>query len=427
MDKYTLRRYFLFLVAIFINAFGIVFITKALLGTSPITSINYVLSMFTPYTMGEWTIISNVLFVAIELLFMTKADLKADMRIYLLQIPITFCFGWSIDISMNMLSWLNPSNYVAQLCSLAVGCVILAIGIALEVKANVALVAGEYFVRVISKRLRKEFGFVKLGFDVTLVVLACILSVIFMSGIYGVREGTVIAALIVGPIVHFISPYYKCLDNWIGDGKKQSEPEAVANSNHTIITIAREYGSGGHLLGEMVAKELGIPFYDKELIELAAKKSGLSEKYVSQNEQSMSQLWLKNIILHNHESSLGFSLSSRDALFVAQCHVVRELASKGSCVIIGRCADSVLDDYSKVIKVFCYSTVEDECLRCTSEYGVEPDKAETEVKRINRARATHYEYYTGKKWGDPHNYDLMINTGSMSMSTACKLITSLAR
>lgn len=213
MGKFTVRRYLMFVVSIFVNAFGIAFITKALLGTSPITSVTYVASMFTPLTMGQWTIIVNLLFVALELLFMSRKDLNSDLRMYLLQIPISLCFGTFIDVSMNALSWLDPVAYMSRIGVLLIGCVILSVGIAFEVKADIAMMSGEYFVKAISRRLRKDFGYVKLGFDITLVVLACLLSIVFLSGIQGVREGTVVAALLVGPIVHFISPWYKCFDN----------------------------------------------------------------------------------------------------------------------------------------------------------------------------------------------------------------------
>lgn len=99
------RRYILFAVSLFVNAMGIAFITKALLGTSPITSVTYVLSMFTPLTIGQWTIVLNLLFVLFELPFMTRKELKDDLRMFLLQIPISLCFGTFIDLSMNMLYW----------------------------------------------------------------------------------------------------------------------------------------------------------------------------------------------------------------------------------------------------------------------------------------------------------------------------------
>lgn len=418
------RRYILFAVSLFVNAMGIAFITKALLGTSPITSVTYVLSMFTPLTIGQWTIVLNLLFVLFELPFMTRKELKDDLRMFLLQIPISLCFGTFIDLSMNMLYWLEPVKYIGQIIYLLVGCVILAAGITLEVKANVAMMAGEYFVRVISQRFHGEFGYVKLCFDITLVCIACLFSICFMSGIYGVREGTVAAALLVGPIVHFISPYYRCFDKWIND-VKDKDAIALRNIQHVIITIAREYGSGGHLLGEMLSKELGIKLYDKEFIHLVAEKSGINEQYIKKNEQSIPSFWLKCILGKNSEQSLERSLSSDDVLFVAESKIIQELAEKGPCIIVGRCADFVLRDYPNLIKVFCYSDLKSACVRCVQEYGVSEEKAESEIKRINHNRIAHYEYYTGEKWGEPHHYNLMINTGSIDLSVACNLIKSI--
>lgn len=418
------RRYILFAVSLFVNAMGIAFITKALLGTSPITSVTYVLSMFTPLTIGQWTIVLNLLFVLFELPFMTRKELKDDLRMFLLQIPISLCFGTFIDLSMNMLYWLEPVKYIDQIIYLLVGCVILAAGITLEVKANVAMMAGEYFVRVISQRFHGEFGYVKLCFDITLVCIACLFSICFMSGIYGVREGTVAAALLVGPIVHFISPYYRCFDKWIND-VKDKDAIVLRNIQHVIITIAREYGSGGHLLGEMLSKELGIKLYDKEFIHLVAEKSGINEQYIKKNEQSIPSFWLKCILGKNSEQSLERSLSSDDVLFVAESKIIQELAEKGPCIIVGRCADFVLRDYPNLIKVFCYSDLRSACVRCVQEYGVSEEKAESEIKRINHNRIAHYEYYTGEKWGEPHHYNLMINTGSIDLSVACNLIKSI--
>ena len=418
------RRYILFAVSLFVNAMGIAFITKALLGTSPITSVTYVLSMFTPLTIGQWTIVLNLLFVLFELPFMTRKELKDDLRMFLLQIPISLCFGTFIDLSMNTLYWLEPVKYIDQIIYLLVGCVILAAGITLEVKANVAMMAGEYFVRVISQRFHGEFGYVKLCFDITLVCIACLFSICFMSGIYGVREGTVAAALLVGPIVHFISPYYRCFDKWIND-VKDKDAIALRNIQHVIITIAREYGSRGHLLGEMLSKELGIKLYDKEFIHLVAEKSGINEQYIKKNEQSIPSFWRNGILGKNSEQSLERSLSSDDVLFVAESKIIQELAEKGPCIIVGRCADFVLRDYPNLIKVFCYSDLKSACVRCVQEYGVSEEKAESEIKRINHNRIAHYEYYTGEKWGEPHHYNLMINTGSIDLSVACNLIKSI--
>lgn len=425
MNKYMLRRYVLFVVAIFVNAFGISFITKAMLGTSPITSITYVLSMFTSLTMGQWTIIVNILFVLLELPLMRRSDLRSDLRIYLLQIPISLCFGTFIDWSMNMLEWLEPVAYASRVASLLAGCVILALGIALEVKADAAMLSGEFFVRVISRRLRKEFGFVKLGFDVSLTALACIVSLVFMSGIYGVREGTVVAALIVGPIVHFLSPYYKVFDRWIGTGGEAAAPRPVPDSGYAVITIAREYGSGGHMLGEMLAQRLGIPLYDKEFIAMAAKESGMTEEYIRNNEQSLPAAWLRRIVAHDSEGAPEHSLAPDDVLFVAENRIIQSLAEKGPCIIVGRCADFVLRDRPRTVRVFCCSDLKSACRRCIDEYGIPEADAESEIKRVNRARIAHYEYYTGERWGEPHHYDVTVNTSKVGLGDAAELVARL--
>ena len=428
-NKYLFRRYLLFAIALFINAMGIAYITKAALGTSPITSVTYVASMFTPLTMGQWTIVLNLLFAVLELPFMTKRQLREDLRMYLTQVVISLFFGLCIDLCMFIIQDLNPVVYISKIVNLLIGCVILAVGIALEVKADVAMMAGEYFVRVLVKKFHKDFGYLKLAFDWSLVALAVILSLCFMGGIYGVREGTVIAALLVGPIVHFVTPYYRFLDNWITDKQAISAASAVPaqEAPHTVITIAREFGSGGHLLGEMLAKELGIKLYDKEFIHLAAEKSGIDEAYIRRNEQSIPSFWLKCILTDGNESSRQQSLSPDDVLFVAESNIIRELAAQEPCIIIGRCADYILQDAPRLIKVFCYTDRESAYQRCTTEYGVPADKAKAEITRVNRNRVAHYEYYTGERWGDPHRYDLILNTGSIGLEAACELVAGLYR
>lgn len=424
--KYLTRRYILFFVSVFINAYGIAFITRALLGTSPITSVNYVLSMITPLTMGQWTILMNAFFILCDLLLMTREQLRAELRMYLLQIPITLCFGTFIDISMNSLSWLAPDAYFFKFISMLAGCVILAVGITLEVKADVAMVAGEFFVRVLARKIKGDFGYVKLGFDIANVLVACIFSWIFLDGIKGVREGTVAAALLVGPIVHFLTPYTRVLDSLLGYSGK-AVAKAMATSKHIVVTIARELGSGGHRLGEMLASKLGVKLYDREFIKMAARDSGINEDYIKKNEQNIPDFWLKCILSQGYGSHAGRGLSDDDVLFLAESKIVDTLAEKEPCVIVGRCADFVLRDFRGVVRVFCCSDEQTAVERCSEEYKMDSVKALNEIRRTNRARATHYEYYTGQKWDDPHHYDVVVNTARISLEDACDMIVGVCK
>lgn len=426
--KETFRRYVLFLCSVLVNAFSIAVITKALLGTSPISSVPYVLSLFTPMTMGQYTIIMNFFFILLEVVLMKRSEVREKRYELMAQVPVTLCFGLFIDVSMHLLlPWLSPDYYLSKVCCLIVGCFLLGVGISLEVKANVAMVTGEYLVQVISRFLRREFGFVKVLFDVTLVLISCVLSLCFLGGIDGIREGTIIAALTVGPISHLVTPCWRFLDRWLSVTPPSSSPVLSSHQSPLIVTIAREFGSGGHLLGEMLAQRLGIPFYDKSLITLAAQESQLPEQYVSDNEQRMSSNFLLNAIWRDYEAPLEKSLCPDDAIFVAQSRIIRQKANGESCIIVGRCADYILQDVpsQSIIRVFCYTDIDDACRRCISQYHIAADRAKSEIQNINRARINHYQYYTSRKWGDPHNYDLIIHTGHIGLQAACDLIAQL--
>lgn len=217
------RRYFLFICSAFINAFGISVITKAMLGTSAISSLPFVLSLFTPTTMGQYTIVLNVVFILTEMTMMSKSEIAQKRYEIICQLPIGILFGLFIDITMHyLLFWLEPTYYIEQITTLLLGCFILGAGISMAVKAHVAMVSGEYLVQVIAKYVGKDFGLIKVCFDVTLVVIASTLSLIFLSDIQGVREGTVIAALIVGPISHKLLPCWDVFDRWLCPVREKS-------------------------------------------------------------------------------------------------------------------------------------------------------------------------------------------------------------
>lgn len=188
------KRYLVFLVGLFINALGVSLITLADLGTSPISSIPYVLSLNFPMTLGEFTIIFSMVLIVLQLIILRK-NFKPE---HILQIPISVLFGYFIDMTMEMMYFVDPQTYPGKLVALLIGCVILGFGVYLEVAANVAMLPGESFVRAVSSTWKTEFGTTKVAFDVSLTVIAAALSFLLAFQLDGVREGTIIAALLVG-------------------------------------------------------------------------------------------------------------------------------------------------------------------------------------------------------------------------------------
>lgn len=237
MEK--LKRYIIFLIGLFINSLGVSLITKADLGTSPISAIPYVLSLNFPLTLGQFTIIFSILLILIQLCILRK-NFKPE---HFLQIPISILFGYFIDLTMILLGFVNPQTYPVKVISLLIGCVILGFGVYTEVLANVAMLPGESFVRAVSSTWKTEFGITKISFDVSLTVIAGVLSFLFSGRLHGVREGTIIAALLVGFLarlfgraLHFLEP---ALFGAEGRTRKnaQSTAEQPCPSEHRIHPI----------------------------------------------------------------------------------------------------------------------------------------------------------------------------------------------
>ena len=195
-----LKRYVIFLIGLFVNSLGVSLITKASLGTSPISSIPYVLSLSFPFTLGNFTIFFRVFLILLQLLILRK-NFKLE---HVLQIPVSIVFGYFIDLTILLFTWVNPQSYVMKIVYLLIGCLILGIGVYMEVLADVVMLPGESFVRAIVLTWKTNFGTTKIFFDVSMAVIAAVLSLGFAGHFNGVREGTVIAALLVGFIARVL-------------------------------------------------------------------------------------------------------------------------------------------------------------------------------------------------------------------------------
>lgn len=203
-DKTELiKRYIFLLAGLFVNGLGVSFITKAGLGTSPITSIPYTLSLgFTP-TVGMFTLVFNIFLIILQVILLRRNFQLQN----LLQLPIIALFSFFIDLTMSLLGFMQPETYAMKIVSLIVGCLILGFGVFMEMVANVAMLPGEATVRAVSDVFSTDFGKTKIAFDSSMTVIAAILSFIMFRHLDGVREGTIVAAILVGFIARLFKKY----------------------------------------------------------------------------------------------------------------------------------------------------------------------------------------------------------------------------
>lgn len=188
-----------------------------------------------------------------------------------------------------------------------------------------------------------------------------------------------------------------------------------------IITISRQYGSGGSEIGKKISKILDIPYYDKTIIDVTAKESGFDPSYIERVEQSTTTSFLYNLAMNGM-----YMQPLTDQLFAAEAKVIKALADKGPCVIVGRCADYILREYYNSFNVFVYSSDKFRISRITEYDGLTEQEASDIIKQKDKARRRHYKYYTERNWGDASNYDICVNTQSCGIEASAEIIAKLA-
>lgn len=195
---------------------------------------------------------------------------------------------------------------------------------------------------------------------------------------------------------------------------------------NTIITIGRQFGSGGREIGEKVAEYFHIPCYDKELLTRAAKESGFCEEMIQNHDERPTNSFLYNLVMDTY--SFGYNASSfvdmpiSHKVFLAQFDTIKKMASEGPCIIVGRCADYALSDFKNSIHLFIYGDEKAKTKRIMEKYDLSEAKARDMIIKKDKQRQSYYNYYSSKKWGRADSYDLCINSSVLGIEGTCKLI-----
>lgn len=340
-----------------------------------------------------------------------KKTLKIVMGLSVIISAVAFILFQTIPDKLILIFGSGDENYIEFACLAFRTYLLLCIFDGIQISSGIFFQAIGKSVRSAALSLSRQI--------VILIPFMIILSHFF--GIMGVlAAGPVADALAFILAAFFLIKEIRNLKN--GNVKDNLQKEVTLSNNdlgkNIVITISREYGSGGRYIGKLVAEKLGIQLYDKQFVEKLAEDTGLSEKYIEDNEQKRTFLE----ILNNGYYS---GLNNSDDLFIKESELIGEVADKESCVIVGRCADFILKDKENVLKIFIDSSLQDKINRATEYYNLDKNKAQKEIKRINKLRENHYKYYTEREWKDPSNYDICINSDSLGIENAANLICEL--
>lgn len=340
-----------------------------------------------------------------------KETLKIVLGISVVISTIAFILFQTIPDKLISIFGSGDENYMEFACLAFRTYLLLCICNGIQIPAGI-------FFQAIGKSIKSAI------LSLSRQILFLIPSMIILGSIFGIM-GVLSAGPVADGLAFIVAAILLILEVKHlkqGEAKKEKVEEQTSTERktdkHIIITISREYGSGGRYVGKLIADKLGIKLYDKEFITKVAEETGLSEEYIENNEQKRDIL----AVLNNGYYS---GLNNADELFIKESELIKEVADKESCVIVGRCADFILKDKENVTKVFIYSDMKNKIERAVNIYSIHKNDAEKEIKKIDKLRANHYKYYTDKDWKDNSNYDICINSDALGVEKVAELICKM--
>ena len=415
--KEILPRLPFLVLGLFILAFGIALSTKSGLGVSPSSSLAYLLSELFPLSMGMFTTLMNVVYILIQLLILGKRFHPSR----LLQLLVVFLFGYFTDFTLMLVAPIQVDHYPGKLLLCIASCIIMGFGVFLEVKSNVISMASEGALSVIAAKTGKDFGQIKIVNDCICVVASVILSLIFFHEIHAVREGTVIAAVLVGMVTQFCNRHFHIR---ILERDNKHFDETVPGTDWSkeyplVITIEREFGSGGREIGSMLSKILEVPCYDEELIQKTAEETGLPFERVQKSEERINSL---AYALYNQTNAYTNEMSAQDSIFEAQKKIISSFADRESCVIIGRHGAFILKNRPNTLHIFISAKEEFRAARIAGEYHLEQSTAMELVRKVDALRHNYCRHFTGSPWGLARHYRLCLDTSAYGIDESVRII-----
>ena len=433
------KRLLVYFTGLFIMAAGVVFSVKSALGVSPVTCLANVtyqifgVSKGIPFlSLGVCTTLTYCLYILAEAVILRK-DFKPHM---LLQIVASTIFGLLVEAASALLAGLpEPQTYVMRLVYLVVSMPLVAVGVMFYLAPNILPTPGEGLSLAVSRKTGFTVAKCKMIVDCCLVAASAAVSLVYFRGLVGVREGTILSALFVGLIMNQIMGVCNpALLRFVERESKVERAVAVGGVGldrsgrpKIVITISREFGSGGYEIGRKLAEKLGITFYDKQLEALEAEESGLPLSFVQEHEKRMS----RSLVYDFTEASYAMynsELSPMEKLFAARTNILRRIAaSDESCVIMGRCADYILKDDPNTFQIFIHAPTGYRAARIAETERLSADKAMLLLRSTDQGRAQHYQRLTHREWGNTRYYNLAVDTELFREDGSIEMIESAVR
>lgn len=434
-------RVLILVAGLFCIAFGVAISTTSGLGVSPSAAIPYVLCQVLPLSMGFLTTVINVIMVLLQVVILRK-EFKP---VQLLQLVVVFVFGYFTDWTLSLVAGMTLPNYGFRLLFTLIGCVLMGLGVFLEVEAGLITLSADGLTSSIVNKFHMNFGLTKNLLDGSQVIIAAVCSLLLLHTLFGIREGTIITALLVGVFVQFFNKRLAFLHRWLNLEKYEysiaadvglsAKMEALVDSpaedlehmakNPTayplMITIEREFGSGGHVIGKNIADALGIEFYDFERIQQMAIDAGLTTEQVVDKKNALPKGMIQN--MYHHTFAAIRTIRRQDEIFKVQSRIIRQIANSGkSAVIVGRLGNHILHPRPNCFHLFVSGDYAFRAQYLQQFYGYTKENAIRLIKKEDLARADYCKHFTGSPWGLSRHFTMTIDSSVYGFDKATELV-----
>ncbi len=395
---------------LFVLALGVALSVRSDLGVSPSASLSFLVAEIFPLSMGNVSILVNIIYVLIQVVLLGKQFRLMN----LLQLFTVFLFGYFTDLALFLTKDIVCGPYLAKMLLCVFSCALMGLGLYLEINADLLTMASEGAIALIANRTRKDFGFIKIVNDVLFVIASLILSLLYFHRIEGIGAGTLLSAFLVG----YFSQLYSRFLPWF---KKKEEETGIFAFNEKyplVITIERELGSGGHEIAKRLAKDFGLYFYDYELIQEAAKLTGLDHEAIEKKEERVSLLYSL------YDQSYGYTRqqSDQDKIFAAQKTIIRHIADLENCVIVGRLGAYILKDRPNTFNIFISGDRKYRVNELLKKQPMDKKAMEKIVEKEDELRKAYCRHFTGRSWGLARHYHLCIDSSVYGADAAYELV-----
>ena len=426
-----IKRILVFCIGQMILALGVVLAVKSALGASPTTGIPNVIYQIllskgnSAIGLGTITTAIYCVYILVQLVILRR-DFKLIM---LLEIAVSFIFGYFLSLGQIILAFIPaPQTYIVRLVYLLVSIPIMSLGIAVYVIPQISPAPAEGVTAAMSKKTGWPVPKCLLIFDIVIVAIAVIMSLLYFHTLVGVREGTIICALTLGPVMKpIMAVIQKPLMEFCGTQTKreaamQAAHAAVLDPGKLIITIDWEFGSSGDKLAKDLAEEIGAKVYSNdEMISMEIAESGLPERFVNEHEKLMRHSAVYDYATYAY--TIQQDLDPLDQLYAAQVEVVRKIAASEKCaIILGHCGNYILKDDPNSLRLFIHAESSVRQKRSEKRHGIDENAAQQAISATDHSRAKYHHDFTGEIWGQAKNYDLTLSTSSFTRPNTMALL-----